>query len=59
VIFYGSVRDKEDISKIIGFNCWIKGTDPSFISQMALYNINAPILIGRATVLPNDVVLAK
>lgn len=59
VIFYGSVRDQEGISAIKGFNGWIKGSDPSFISQMMLTSINAPIRIGRATVLPGDVVLAK
>jgi regulator of RNase E activity RraA len=59
VIFYGSVRDQEGISKIQGFNGWIKGTDPSYISQMMLTNINVPIRIGRSTVLPGDVVLAK
>lgn len=59
VVFYGSVRDQEGISKIKGFNGWIKGTDPSFIAQMMLTNINVPIRIGRATVLPGDVVLAK
>jgi 4-hydroxy-4-methyl-2-oxoglutarate aldolase len=59
VIFYGSVRDQEGISEIKGFNGWIKGSDPSFIQQMMLTSINAPIRIGRATVLPGDVVLAK
>ena len=59
VVFYGSVRDQEGLSEIKGFNGWIKGTDPSFISQMMLTSINAPIRIGRATVLPGDVVLAK
>lgn len=59
VIFYGSVRDQEGLSEIEGFNGWIKGSDPSFIFQMMLTSINAPIRIGRATVLPGDVVLAK
>ena len=59
VIFYGSVRDQEGLSEIKGFNGWIKGSDPSFIQQMMLTSINAPIRIGRATVLPGDVVLAK
>jgi regulator of RNase E activity RraA len=59
VIFYGSVRDQEGLSEIEGFNGWIKGSDPSFISQMMLTSINAPIRVGRATVLPGDVVLAK
>ena len=59
VIFYGSVRDQEGLEEIKGFNAWIKGSDPSFIFQMMLTSINAPIRVGRATVLPGDVVLAK
>jgi 4-hydroxy-4-methyl-2-oxoglutarate aldolase len=59
VIFYGSVRDQEGISAIKGFNGWIKGSDPSYIDQMMLTSINAPIRIGKAIVLPGDVVLAK
>jgi len=59
VIFYGSVRDQEGLEEIEGFNGWIKGSHPSFIQQMSLVTINTPIRIGRATVLPGDVVLAK
>jgi len=59
VIFYGAVRDQEGITEIKGFNGWIKGSDPSYISQMMLTSINTPIRVGRATVLPGDVVLAK
>jgi len=59
VIFNGAVRDQEGLSEIKGFNGWIKGQDPSFIMQMSLVSINAPIRIGRAVVLPGDVVLAK
>jgi regulator of RNase E activity RraA len=59
VVFYGSVRDIEGLEEINGFNGWIKGYDPSYIQQMMLAGINAPIRIGRATVLPGDVILAK
>jgi 4-hydroxy-4-methyl-2-oxoglutarate aldolase len=59
VIFYGSVRDTEGLEKIDGFNCWIKGYDPSYIQEMMLGGINIPIRIGRATVLPGDAILAK
>jgi len=59
VIFFGSVRDQEGLEEIKGFNGWIKGSDPSYIQQMMLTSINAPIRVGRATVLPGDVVLAK
>lgn len=59
VVFYGSVRDAEGLEKIEGFNAWVKGYDPSYIQEMMLGGINVPIRIGRATVLPGDVVLAK
>ncbi|MFT3748904.1 MAG: RraA family protein [Agriterribacter sp.] len=59
VIFFGSVRDVEGLSQIRGFNAWIKGQDPSYIQQMMLAGINIPVRIGRASVLPGDVVLAK
>jgi len=59
VIFYGGVRDQEGLNEIEGFNGWIKGSDPSYIYQMMLTSINAPIRLGRAIVLPGDVVLAK
>ncbi|MEI9946266.1 MAG: RraA family protein [Chitinophagaceae bacterium] len=59
VIFYGSIRDAAELSVIDGFNAWVKGIDPSAINQMQLTSINAPIRVGRATVLPGDVVLAN
>ncbi len=59
VIFYGSVRDMEGLSEIKGFNGWVKGSDPSYIQQMMLTSINTPIRVGRAVVLPGDVVLAN
>lgn len=59
VIFYGSVRDVEGLEEIGGFNAWTKGYDPSYIQQMMLAGINVPVRIGRASVLPGDVVLAK
>jgi regulator of RNase E activity RraA len=59
VIFYGGVRDQEGLTEIQGFNGWVKGADPSYIYQMMLTSINTPIRIGRAIVLPGDVVLAK
>jgi 4-hydroxy-4-methyl-2-oxoglutarate aldolase len=59
VVFFGSVRDIEGLDEIDGFNGWVKGYDPSYIQQMMLGGINTPIRIGRSTVLPGDVVLAK
>lgn len=59
VIFNGSVRDEQGLAEIEGFNAWMKGSDPSYIMGMMLTTINAPIRVGRAIVLPGDVVLAN
>ena len=59
VIFNGSVRDVEGLSEIEGFNGWFRGSDPSAIKDMMIESVNGPIRIGRVTVLPGDVVLAK
>lgn len=59
VIFDGSVRDLEGLEEIDGFNAFVRGWDPSAIREMMLMGLNVPIRIGRATVLPGDVVLAK
>ena len=59
VIFDGSVRDIEGLKEIEGFNAFVKGWDPSFIKDMMLTGLNIPIRIGRATVMPGDLVLAK
>jgi regulator of RNase E activity RraA len=58
-IFNASIRDMAGNLRIEGYNGWFRGSDPSAISQMMLTTINGPIRIGRATVLPGDVVLAK
>ncbi len=57
-ILYGSARDMGGLKEIEGFNTWVKGWDPSYIQNMTLMSINAPTRIGRAIVLPGDVVLA-
>ncbi len=58
-IFYGGVRDVAGLLDIKGFNGWHKGSDPSYLAEQMLTNINVPIRIGRAIVLPGDVVLAN
>jgi 4-hydroxy-4-methyl-2-oxoglutarate aldolase len=58
-IFYGGIRDQEENREIPNFNGFYKGYDPSFWQQMTLTAINSPIRIGRAVVLPGDLVLAK
>ncbi len=59
VVFNASSRDMEGLSEIDGFNAFVRGWDPSFLTEVMLLSINTPIRIGAATVLPGDIVLAK
>ena len=59
VVFDASSRDLEGLAKIEGFNAFVRAWDPSYLQQSMLMGINTPIRIGRATVFPGDVVLAK
>ncbi|CCH57231.1 Demethylmenaquinone methyltransferase-like protein [Fibrisoma limi BUZ 3] len=59
VIFYGSVRDMQELKDTKGFNAWVKGHHPSYIKDMTPTAINAPIRIGEVTVFPGDVVFAN
>ena len=59
VVFYGSIRDMQELRDTEGFNAWIKGQDPSFIKDMTPTSINAPVRIGEVTVFPGDVVFAN
>ncbi|RAJ97834.1 regulator of RNase E activity RraA [Larkinella arboricola] len=59
VIFYGSIRDMQELKDTKGFNAWVKGHDPSYIKDMTPTSINAPIRVGDVTVLPGDVVFAN
>ncbi|MDF7776299.1 RraA family protein [Sphingomonas sp. AOB5] len=59
VVFDGGARDIEGLAAITGFNAYVRGFDPSFIKDLQMARINAPVRIGRATVLPGDLVLAR
>lgn len=59
IVFWGAVRNIQEIKKVEGFNGWILGDHPSSISEMMLTSINAPIRVGQTTVLPGDVVFAS
>jgi regulator of RNase E activity RraA len=59
VVFNASSRDMEGLLKIDGFNAFVRGWHPSFLTEVMLLSINYPIRMGAATVLPGDVVLAK
>lgn len=58
-IFDAGIRDQAENREIPDFNGFYRGYDPSAWADMELTAINAPIRIGRAVVLPGDLVLAK
>lgn len=58
-VFDAAIRDQEENKEIKGFNGFYRSIDPSAIRDMEMTAINSPIRIGRATVLPGDIVLAK
>jgi 4-hydroxy-4-methyl-2-oxoglutarate aldolase len=59
VVFDAGVRDLEGLEAIDGFVGFVRGVDPSYIKEVMLSCINCPIRIGRATVMPGDLVLGK
>ena len=58
-VFDAGIRDAEENREIANFNGLYRNYDPSAWKDMTLSSINAPIRIGRAAVLPGDLVLAK
>jgi len=58
-IFDAGIRDAEENREITNLNGFYRGDDPSAWAQMQLTGINVPVRIGRAVVLPGDLVLAK
>jgi 4-hydroxy-4-methyl-2-oxoglutarate aldolase len=59
VVIDGGARDIQGCLEIPNFPIFTRGWDPSAIASTMLMGINTPIRIGRAAVMPGDVVLAK
>lgn len=59
VVVDGGARDLEGVEEIPSFPVFNRGWDPSAIANVMLMGINTPIRIGRAAVMPGDVVLGK
>lgn len=59
VVFFGSIRDMQELKDTKGFNAWVKGHHPSYIKDMTPTAINTPVRIGEVTVFPGDVVFAN
>lgn len=58
-VFDAGIRDVEENKEIPNLNGFYRASDPSAWKDMTLTSINAPVRIGRATVLPGDLVVAK
>ena len=58
-VFDAGIRDQEENREIPNFNGFYRGYDPSAWADMELTGIDVPLRIGRAVVLPGDLVLAK
>lgn len=59
VVFDASARDLEGLRKIEGFNAYVRDWDPSYLKDAVLMGLNTPIRIGKAIVLPGDLVLGR
>jgi regulator of RNase E activity RraA len=59
VVFNASARDLEGLSEIKGFNAFVRDFDPSFLEGEVLMGLNTPIRIGKAVVLPGDLVIGN
>jgi len=58
-VFDAGIRDQEENREIPNFNGFYRDYDPSAWARMELTGIDVPVRIGRAIVLPGDLVLAK
>ena len=56
-VFNAGIRDAEENRQIGNLNGFYRGYDPSAWAQMQLAGINVPVRIGRAVVLPGDLLI--
>src|SRR5215210_7602341 len=59
VVFNGAARDIEGLAEIKGFNAFVRDFHPSFLQDMVLMGLNAPVRIGEVMVIPGDLVIAQ
>jgi 4-hydroxy-4-methyl-2-oxoglutarate aldolase len=59
MVIDGGIRDLDGIYDLPDFSTFVRGVDPTAISNVTLTGINIPIRIDEATVLPGDVVLGR
>jgi regulator of RNase E activity RraA len=57
IVVDGGIRDLERVYQLPDFNVFCRGVHPSAILDVTLAEVNGPIRIGGATVMPGDIVL--
>ncbi len=55
-VFWGGIRDMEQIVHIDGLQIYHRGEDPTAIAEYVMTGMNVPCRIGQAVCLPGDVV---
>ena len=59
VIFDAAARDLSGLADIKGFNAFVRDFDPSYLENVVLIGLNAPTRIGKAIVMPGDLVISE
>lgn len=57
MVINGGIRDLERVRELTDFPVYCRGAHPSAIAGVTLVQVNGPLRIGPATVLPGDAVL--
>ena len=57
MVINGGIRDFERVDELKDFPVYCRGVHPSAIADVTLVQVNGPIRIGNATVMPGDAVL--
>jgi len=57
LVVNGAIRDVTGIQEMAGFQCYVRGVDPSALENVMLTGINVPIRIGDVTVMPGDIAI--
>ncbi|MGH7910553.1 MAG: RraA family protein [Candidatus Dormibacteraceae bacterium] len=58
LVVEGGIRDSLRMEAIEGLQVFHRGVDPSAIAEVTLAQVNGPVRVGGAVVLPGDAVLA-
>lgn len=57
IVIDGGIRDSLRVNELTDFPVYCRGVHPSAIAEVTLTQVNGPVRIGGATVMPGDAVL--